>query len=164
LFGDDRLRASALGFHRLIALPAFLLLLAAPALQWLAAAGPESYRRVALRWLLMLTLVQGVGFQLLYYWRGQQRDFDSGFVTAFNAAAALPNKPVYIQPDQDQAWYVQANWYGALLGLRGDQIVRLTLNASPPTGAVVIGEAANYKCESCRVIKQQGEFIVYVSQ
>lgn len=152
---------------RLIALPTFLLLLAAPALQWLAAAGPAkpgSYRRVALRWLLVLTLVQGVGFQLLYYWRGPRRDFDSGFVTAFNAATALPNRPLYIQPDQDQAWYVQANWYGALYGLRADQIVRLNPNASPPAGAVVIGEAANYKCEICRVIKRQGEFIVYVSQ
>jgi len=45
---------------------------------------------VALRWLLMLAMVQGVGFQLIYYWRGPQRDFDSGFVTAFNAATALP--------------------------------------------------------------------------
>lgn len=149
---------------RLIALPVFTVLLAAPALQWLGAAEPGSRRRTALRWLLLLTLVQGVVFQAQYYWRGPRRDFDHGFLVVFNAAMALPNRPIHIQPEKDLSWYIQAKWHGALRGLGNEQILRLNPNVPPPAGAVVIGEAAGYKCESCRVIKRQGEFIVYLAQ
>jgi hypothetical protein len=149
---------------RLIAVPVFMILLAVPALQWLVAARQGSRRRVALCWLLVLMLVQGVVFQMQYYWRGPQRDFDFGIVSVFNAATALPDRPIYIQPDQDQSWYIQVNWYGALRGLRAGQIIRLNSDAQPPAGAVVIGEVASYKCESCQVIKRQGDFIAYLAQ
>src|SRR4030095_17046633 len=100
-------------------------------------------------------------FQTLYYRQGPQRDFDFGFVACFDAATTLTDKPIYIQPDKDQAWYIQAKWYGAVRGLGPGRILHLVPNAPPPTGAVVIGEAEGYKCESCRVIKRQGDFIVY---
>jgi len=149
---------------RLIAIPVFMTLLAIPALQWLGEAEQGSRRRAALRWLILLTVVQGAVFQTLYYWRGPQRDFDFGFVACFDAATALPDKPIYIQPDKDQAWYIQAKWYGAVRGLETGKVLRLNPGAPPPAGAVVIGEGAGYKCESCRVIKRQGDFIVYLSQ
>src|SRR5262249_8285144 len=137
---------------------------AIPALQGRGEAERAGGRRAAFRWLILLTVVKGAVFQAQYYWRGPQRDFDFGFVACFDAATASPDKPIYIQPDKDQAWYIQAKWYGAIRGLKPEQILRLNLNTPPPAGAVVIGEAAGYKCESCSVIKRQGDFIVYLAQ
>jgi len=149
---------------RLIAVPVFLFLLTVPALQWLGAAASGSRRRAVLHGALILTLIQGAVFQVLYYQRAPQRDFDAGFVVAFDAATALPERPVYLLPDKDQAWYIQARWYGALRGLGAEQIIRLKPAEQPPAGAVVIAEAGSDKCVNCRILNQQGAFIVYRAQ
>lgn len=172
-------------FHslRLIAYPVFLLVLAIPGLQWLlgrpsrAIASPQSNetfglliesrsrsipalaRRVILLVLLAATVAQVFYFQRIFRREGPKREsvFDADYKTVYDAAVALPNRPIYLIDGSSPA-YVHAYWYATVEGRDRAQFVHLE-DASVPYGAIAISSAQN--CDDCEVIKQSGEYIVY---
>jgi hypothetical protein len=130
-------------FHalRLAALPVFASVLAVPALAWLCERGrARSVRLAALALAVALTAFQAIVFQQQFAERGPARAeaFDVGFREVFAAAAAQPERPIYLGGDFMEFIYIQAYWYGALRGMRPSDFVRLGPGERPPAGAVMI--------------------------
>jgi len=172
-------------FHslRLIAYPVFLLVLTIPALQYLlgrqsrAIESPQSNetfglliesrsrslpalaRRVTLLVLLAATAAQALYFQRIFRREGPKREwvFDADYKAVYDAAIALPNRPIYLIDGSSPA-YVHAYWYATVEGRDRAQFVHLE-DESAPYGAIVISSAQN--CDDCEVIKKSGEYIVY---
>jgi len=172
-------------FHslRLIAYPVFLLVLTIPALQYLlgrqsrAIESPQSNetfglliesrsrslpalaRRVTLLVLLAATAAQALYFQRIFRREGPKREwvFDADYKAVYDAAVALPNRPIYLIDGSSPA-YVHAYWYATVEGRDRAQFVHLE-DESAPYGAIVISSAQN--CDDCEVIKKSGEYIVY---
>lgn len=150
-------------FHtlRLIALPVFLLVLTAPAIEFLSSetgARPGA-RRTLLVALVVLTLVQGGIFQRQFHTASARVDaFDSYYPEVLNAALAQPERPIYLL-DKTPAAYMYAFWYSTLRGLDLNNFQRSTKSAPPPAGAVVISHES--PCTNCEMIFERGQFRVY---
>jgi 4-amino-4-deoxy-L-arabinose transferase-like glycosyltransferase len=155
-------------FHmlRLAALPVFLVVLATPALSWLAAEGGSRARRVALIALVALTLAQGAVFQWQYHTsaRAPRRLhlFDADYpkkilATALNAGA----RPIYLADAPPIPGYIQAYWQATLRGLPFDTFARQPVDALAPEGAVVI--TTENSCPRCRVLAESEPYTVYVA-
>ena len=173
-------------FHslRLVAYPMFLLLLTVPALQFLIARPtepqtvPESAdvqplqpapkamstvaREAILFTLLLAAVMQAMYFQSVFRREGSQRGyvFDAAYKEVFDAAMALPDRPIYLVDGTSPA-YVHAYWYSTLEGRNRAELIHMKEGIRPPMGALVIGSEAN--CGNCQVIKQNGEYILYRS-
>jgi len=172
-------------FHslRLIAYPVFLLLLTIPGLQYLlerqsrAIESPQSNetfgfliesrsrplpaiaRRVILLVLLGATVAQAFYFQRIFRREGPKREsvFDADYKNVYDAAVALPNRPIYLIDGSSPA-YVHAYWYASVEGRDRAQFVHLE-DEPAPYGAIAISSEQN--CHDCEVIKKSGEYIVY---
>ena len=155
-------------FHtlRLVALPVFLLLLAGPALGWLARRGGARHglRRAALVALLALTAAQGLAFQFLFHRAAGQRfhNFDAFYPEIFDAAAARPERPVHLIDLPGAPGYVHAYWYATLRRVSAEEFVRLPVEERPPPGALVV--STEVPCTRCRVLLHRGGFRVYVAE
>lgn len=155
-------------FHtlRLIALPVFLLTLAAPAFAWLAAPGRRSRaRRAALAAVLLLTLAQGAFFVSRFHAEAPRRrhSFDAFYPEIFRAAAARPERPVHVIDNTGAPGYIHAYWYATLEGMDpARDFVRLPKEARPPPGALVI--STELPCASCDLLLQRGGFRLYVAK
>jgi hypothetical protein len=173
-------------FHslRLITYPVFLLLLTIPALQSMlerpakqqtVAEGADDRplqpapkamstfgRRAALLALLLAAFVQAMYFQSVFRREGAQRGyaFDAAYKEVFDAAMALPDRPIYLIDGTSPA-YVHAYWYATVEGRNRAEFIHLEEGKRAPTGALVIGSEAN--CFSCQVIKRSGEYLLYRS-
>jgi len=153
-------------FHtlRLIALPVFLLVLIAPAIEFLCAkTGPrQRARRTLLAALVLLMLVQGGIFQRQFHIAAAREDaFDSYYPQILYAALAQPERPVYLL-DKTPAAYMYAFWYATLRGLDLNNFQRANKDAPPPAGAVVISH--ELPCTNCEMILERGQFRVYVQK
>ena len=172
-------------FHslRLIAYPVFLLVLTIPGLQYLlgrrshAIESPQSNetfglliesrsrslpalaRRVILFVLLAATVAQAFYFQRIFRREGPKRGwvFDADYKAVYDAAVALPNRPIYLIDGSSPA-YIHAYWYATAEGRDRAQFVHLE-NGSAPYGAIAISSDEN--CDDCEAIKRSGEYIVY---
>jgi len=173
-------------FHslRLVAYPMFLLLLTVPALQFLIARPtepqtvPESAdvqplqpapkamstvaREAILFTLLLAAVMQAMYFQSVFRREGSQRGyvFDAAYKEVFDAAMALPDRPIYLVDGTSPA-YVHAYWYSTLEGRNRAELIHMKEGIRPPMGALVIGSEAN--CGNCQVIERSGEYILYRS-
>lgn len=150
-------------FHtlRLIALPVFLLVLIAPATEFLlAGAGPQSrVGRPLLAALLLLTLLQGAFFQWQFHTAPPRVDaFDSYYPEVLDAALAQSERPIYLL-DKTPAAYMYAFWYATLRGLDLNNFQRSAREAPPPAGGVVISH--ELPCTNCEMILERGQFRVY---
>lgn len=150
-------------FHtlRLITLPVFLLVLTAPAIEFLAAdnGARPGVRRTLLATLVLLMLVQGGIFQRQFQTASARADaFDSYYPEVLNAALAEPERPIYLL-DKTPAAYMYAFWYATLRSLNLNNFQRATKDAPPPTGAVVISH--ELPCTNCEMIIERGQFRVY---
>jgi 4-amino-4-deoxy-L-arabinose transferase-like glycosyltransferase len=163
-------------FHtlRLIALPVFLIVLTAPALEFLSSGaepatrslrlpvltGPRpGARRALLVALVLLTLVQGGIFQRQFHTASARADaFDSYYPEVLNAALAQPERPIYLF-DKTPAAYMYAFWYATLRGINLNNFQRSNRDAPPPAGAVVISH--ELPCTNCETIIERGQFRVY---
>lgn len=148
-------------FHtlRLIALPVFLLLVAAMGARWLAERG--GVYRAGLLALAALSFVQGAVFQLGFWREGPGRGgaFDAAFPTVFEAALATGERPIYLRDQGNLPGYIEAYWYGTLRGMTRDDFVRLRPDELPPAGAIVLGTERS--CGACDVLAQDGDYIAY---
>jgi hypothetical protein len=173
-------------FHslRMVAYPIFLLVLTVPALQFLlerpakpetAVAGARTVRsyaevsdlsplarRAILSALLLAAALQAMYFQSVFRRDGPQRGyaFDAAYKEVFDAAVALPDRPIYLIDGTSPA-YVHAYWYATLEGRNRADFIHLAEGQPAPLGALVI--ASEPKCDNCQVIKRSGEYIVYRS-
>jgi len=156
-------------FHalRLIAFPVFLLLLTIPALEWLLdvdvrpVSVPRAARSVILVFLLALTIFETMHFQKLYRQFGPQRGvyFDAPYKEAYETAVQQPQRPIYLRDGFYGPSYIDGLWYAAIEGRPRSEFVHLEAGAKPPSGAIVLSSEQN--CESCKMIKRSGIYLVY---
>jgi 4-amino-4-deoxy-L-arabinose transferase-like glycosyltransferase len=149
-------------FHtlRLIGLPVFLLVLAAPAIDFLSSkTGPRpGLRRGLLAAIVVIALAQGAIFQRQFYTASARVDaFDSYYPEVLNAALSQPERPVYLL-DKTPAAYMYAFWYATLRGVDLNNFHR-AIDERPPAGAVVISH--ELPCTNCEMIIERGQFRVY---
>ena len=155
-------------FHtlRLIALPVFLLILAAHGLAWmLRPVGRARVRRALFVTLLLLTLVQGALFLLQFYEEAPRRwhSFDAFYPEVFDAATARSERPIYLIDNTGAPGYIHAYWYATLRGMDpARDFVRLPKDTRPPPGALVI--STELPCADCELILQRAGFRVYVQR
>lgn len=149
-------------FHtlRLVALPVFLLVLAAPAVAFLLEGGRA--RRAALALLLAATLAQGAFFR----WRFETApprvyQFDTFYPELLDAALARPERPVYLL-DKTPSAYVYAYWYATLRGAGVENFHRIPRDEPPPAGALVISH--DMPCAPCAPLLERGDFKLYVAE
>lgn len=145
---------------RLIAFPVFLHVLAAPAVARLAGG---KRMRVALYAVVALLVAQGAYFQ----WRFQARPperwyvFDARFTRKVLTPAleAARGGTVYLYDPPGHSGYIQALWHGALRGVEAARFVRLSMNETPPPGAVVVSTEAD--CSNCRMLARSTNYVLY---
>jgi hypothetical protein len=153
-------------FHtlRLAALPVFLCVLIAPAVEWLCEEGVRrKLRRGALAVLVFLTLVQGALFQWQFSRAAETRwhNFDTFYPEIFTRALELPKRPIYLLDNHAAPGYMHAYWYATLRRVDLRQFVRLRKDEQPPKGALVI--STEMPCTRCRMILERGSFRLYIA-
>jgi hypothetical protein len=171
-------------FHslRIVAYPIFLLLLMIPGLRFLleppssvedvsanteiqtARSTPLSprARQTILALLLAAIGLQALYFQSVYRREGPQRGwvFDEAYKEVYDAAVALPNRPIYLSDGTEPA-YEHAYWYATVEGRKLSEFVHLDEGTRAPAGSLVIGSEPN--CINCQPILKSGDYILYRS-
>jgi len=104
--------------------------------------------------------MQAMYFQSVFRREGSQRGyaFDAAYKEVFDAAMALPNRPIYLVDGTSPA-YVHAYWYATVEGRNRAELIHMEVGIRPPMGALVISSEAN--CANCQVIKRSGDYILY---
>jgi 4-amino-4-deoxy-L-arabinose transferase-like glycosyltransferase len=153
-------------FHtlRLIGIPVFLLVLTAPAIEFLLGENGEwrNARRASLTALVLAILLQGSFFQ----WRfrvspPRVEAFDSYYQELLATALRRPERPINLL-DKTPAAYVYAYWYATLQGLELTNFRRASVDEPIPHGALVISH--ELPCTNCEIIIERGQFRVYVQK
>ena len=151
-------------FHtlRLIALPMFLLLLAAPAVAWLLER--SLVRRIVLAAVVVITLLQGLVFQWQFHMAAGDRwhSFDAFYPEVFAAAIARPQRPIYLIDAPGAPGYIHAYWYGLFHGLKKSDFVRIAQEERPPVGALVI--TCELPCQECDMVLHLASFRAYIAR
>jgi hypothetical protein len=172
-------------FHslRIVAYPVFLLLLMIPALTFLlerpseaAGNGNEEAgvqaqttisRSLLARQTILAVLLAGIALQAAYFQRVFRREgpdrgyvFDSAYKDVFDAATALPNRPIYLS-DGIQPSYEHAYWYALVEGRNPAEFIHLDEGKRAPAGTIVI--SSEPRCFACQVIRKSGDYMVYRS-
>ncbi|MDX6444487.1 MAG: hypothetical protein QOH71_1561 [Blastocatellia bacterium] len=165
-------------FHslRLVAYPVFLLVLMIPGLAFLLEHPPSQetadsghspiLSRVARRRILTVLLaaaaVQTVYFQSVYRREGRDRNwaFDAEYKEMYDAAVALPDRPIYLSDGTEPA-YEHAYWYAAIEGRKLSEFVHLDPGRRAPIGSLVIGSQS--KCINCQELRKGESYLLYRS-
>jgi hypothetical protein len=175
-------------FHslRIVGYPVFLLLLMTPALTFLferrsevAADGNEEAQvqvqpitawtalPLLTRQTILAVLLAGIALQAAYFQRVFRREgpdrgyvFDAAYKDVFDAATALPNRPIYLS-DGIQPSYEHAYWYALVEGRNHADFIHLDEGTRAPAGTIVISSAPN--CFACQIIRKSGDYMVYRS-
>jgi hypothetical protein len=172
-------------FHslRIVAYPVFLLLLMIPALTFLleqpsdvacnaneeaevpaqtttSEALPSMTRQTILAVLLAGIALQAAYFQRVFRREGPDRGyvFDSAYKDIYDAAMALPNRPIYLS-DGIQPSYEHAYWYALVEGRNHADFIHLDEGKRAPAGTIVI--SSEPRCVYCQVIRKSGDYMVY---
>jgi len=175
-------------FHalRLLAWPVFLSLLTIPALEWLLAPDDRKQathpltqkrnlpplvfsrcvRLVVLIFLLALTTIEAIRFQIVFRREGPKRGifFDAPYKEAYEAAVAQPSRPIYLIDGYFGPASMHAFWYSTVEGRSRSEFVYLgdaAKRPSPPSGGVVISSDTDKNCQNCQIIKRGGVYLVY---
>jgi 4-amino-4-deoxy-L-arabinose transferase-like glycosyltransferase len=167
-------------FHslRMVAYPIFLLVMIIPGIAFLLERPPATddyasaadrspiLSRVA-RQKILIVLLTAIGLQAIYFQRVHRREgpdrgwvFDAGYKEVYDAAVALPNRPIYLS-DGTEPGYEHANWYATVEGRQLSEFVHLEEGERAPADSIVIG--SEQTCSDCEVIMQSGDYILYRS-
>jgi hypothetical protein len=174
---------------RLMGYAVFLLVLTVPALEWLLAPGsPQQIsssqseatrgrrgealyitrgslsrpvRLGILALLLIATLAQAIDFQITFWREGPKRyfAFDALYKPLYDAAVALPERPIYLEKGMWGPAYMDAYWYATVEHRPLSEFVRLPDGTKPPSGAIVL--SSNSDCQNCEVIRKSGAYLLY---
>jgi len=173
-------------FHslRIVAYPVFLLLLTVPGLRFLLERSVDEQlsgstdarsvnstpspaltrvaRQAILAMLLAAISLQAMYFQSVYRREGPGRGwvFDAAYKDIFDAAVALPNRPIYLSDGIEPA-YEHAFWYAAVEGRQHSEFIHLDEGTRAPVGSLVISSEPN--CVNCQVLWKSGEYLLYRS-
>src|SRR6266850_2910842 len=175
-------------FHslRLVAYPVFLLVLMVPGLAFLLERPPpvkddlppnaeiqtvhstrspilsSAARQTILAVLLAAIGLQAIYFQSVYRREGRERGwvFDAAYKDLYDAAVALPARPIYLSDGTEPA-YEHAYWYATVEGRKVSEFVHLDEGTRAPAGSLVIGSEPT--CVNCQVIKKSGDYLLYWS-
>ena len=116
---------------------------------------------------ILAVLLAGIALQAAYFQRVFRREgpdrgyvFDSAYKDVYDAATALPDRPIYLS-DGTQPAYEHAYWYAVVEGRNHAEFIHLKEGQRAPSGTLVIGSEA--ACTRCQVIKQSGDYILYRS-
>ena len=174
-------------FHtgRMIAYQIFLIVLMIPALGWLyenskaknldvAVADGEiksvkdvadlTSRQALLIGLLLATAMQAAYFQVVF-WRDGPKDprravaLDVGYKTVYDAATAMPSRPIYLVDGYYGPAYIHALWYATLEGRSTSEFVHLDKGVLAPPGALVISSESD--CADCEIIVRSEQYMLY---
>jgi hypothetical protein len=106
--------------------------------------------------------LQAIYFQSVYRREGRERGwvFDSAYKDLYDAAVALPARPIYLSDGTEPA-YEHAYWYAAVEGRKVSEFVHLDEGTRAPVGSLVIGSEPT--CVNCQVIKKSGDYLLYWS-
>jgi hypothetical protein len=172
-------------FHalRLLAFPVFLSLLTVPALEWLLTPDeqkqevrgetqaslsgfPRSVRLGILIFLLSLTTVEAIRFQIIFRREGPKRGifFDAPYKEVYDAAVAQPSRPIYLIDGYFGPASMHAFWCATVEGRPRSEFVYLgdaAKHPSPPIGGVVISSDTDKNCQKCQIIKRSGVYLLY---
>lgn len=153
-------------FHtlRLIGLPVFLLVLTAPAIEFLLSEKGRwrNVRRRSLTALVIAILLQGAVFQWRFRVSPPRDDaFDSYYPELLATTLLRPERPIDLL-EKTPAAYVYAFWYGTLHNLNVNNFRRASVNEPIPHGALVISH--ELPCTNCEIIIERGQFRVYVQK
>jgi len=149
---------------RLAPLPVFVIVLAIPAIIWLAVKNVLGKTVLAL--LLVLMLAQGA----VFFWKFEKsansarrlRQFDHGYpAQIFTPALAMNQRPIYLADALAIPGYIQAYWQATLRGVPIANFVRLPPNEGAPDGALVISTEEN--CPRCRIIATSEFYTLFVA-
>jgi hypothetical protein len=123
---------------------------------------PSLTRQTILALLLAGIALQAAYFQRIFRREGADRGyvFDSAYKDVYDAAVALPDRPIYLI-DGTQPAYEHAFWYAVVEGRNRAEFVHLDEGKRAPTGALVIESQPN--CGACVIILKSGEYILYRS-
>jgi hypothetical protein len=106
--------------------------------------------------------LQAIYFQSVYRREGLERGwvFDSDYKKLYDAAVALPERPIYLSDGTEPA-YEHAYWYAAIEGRKASEFVHLDEGSRAPIGSLVIGSEPD--CVNCQVIIKSGNYLLYRS-
>ncbi|MFZ1701841.1 MAG: 6-bladed beta-propeller [Pyrinomonadaceae bacterium] len=154
-------------FHmlRLSPFPVFLIVLAIPAIAWLATDRESKTSSNLSRWLrlsagavlLISVVIQAWSFFSRFNEVGPTRlgYFDSNYASAFAAAIERPERPIYLT---DQ-YYYQAFWQAIVQGVDRSNFARLEPMKRPPANSLVL--SGEERCSDCEMIFKDIPFVVY---
>ena len=153
-------------FHtlRLVALPVFLLVLTAPAIEFLLSyqGAHRTARRATLAALILAVVLQGAFFQWRFRVSLPREDaFDSYYQELLFTALRRPERPINLL-DKTPAAYVYAFWYATLHNVDVNNFRRASTSELLPTGSLVISH--ELPCKNCETIIERGQFRVYVQK
>jgi 4-amino-4-deoxy-L-arabinose transferase-like glycosyltransferase len=118
-------------------------------------------RRTILAVLVALTVVQGSYFQLLFHREGPKRGyvFDTAYKEVYDAATALPTRPIYLVDGYWGPAYIHALWYATLERRTTSEFIHQPYGVRPPPGSLVL--SSEDKCADCQMILQRGIYTLY---
>ena len=121
----------------------------------------KQIRRTMLAVLLTLTVVQGSYFQLLFHREGPKRGyvFDTAYKELYDAATALPSRPIYLVDGYWGPAYMNALWYATVERRPTSEFIHQPHGVRPPPGSLVI--SSDNKCDDCQMIRQSGIYTLY---
>jgi 4-amino-4-deoxy-L-arabinose transferase-like glycosyltransferase len=132
-------------FHilRLAPLPVFLIVLNAPAVEWLLTHSRKRAWRLGIAAAVVLTLAQGALYQWQHHAYGRTayraQLFDADYLDKIlPVALAQQSRPIYLADAEPIPGYIQAFWYATLQGLPLSNFQRLAPEAAAPSESIVI--------------------------
>ncbi|MFN2530370.1 MAG: ArnT family glycosyltransferase [Pyrinomonadaceae bacterium] len=154
---------------RLVAMPVIGHVFMIPGAAWMLSdivteRNREAIRKVALGFLMLLLIVQGLIYRSQFRKAGPERwyIFDEQFPReVLPMALAQKRSPIYFYDPPGKSGYIQAYWYGVLQHLPDSTFVRMAADEKPPAEAVIISTAE--KCSDCRLLLKSINYIVYIA-
>ena len=170
-------------FHslRIVAYPVFLLVLMIPGLRFLlerpvgdefpnvqkSDSAPEPVLSRAARQTILAVLLAAIGLQAIYFQSVYRREgpergwvFDAAYKDVFDAAVALPDRPIYLSDGIEPA-YEHAYWYATVEGRKHSEFIHLDEGTRAPVGSLVI--SSEPACVNCQLLRKSGEYLLYRS-